>query len=353
MISLYDKFRKKKYRKKYSFSFCLKTYCRMFSIFGNSKAKIMKGTYQHTHPFSKLIVVAFAALVCLFVSMIIAAVTAIPLFGKEAFSSMLGGGLIYDETNIGVLKYLQLWQSIGLFIVPALLVAIMFGSSIKKYLKLDKRIILSSTVLAALIILTSSPFISYVGILNGEMQLPQWLESAENWMRQTEDQASMLTDLFVKADSLWVLLYNIFLIALIPAIGEEFLFRGVIQRIFHEWTKNKHVAIWITAFLFSALHLQFYGFIPRALLGAMFGYLFIWSENLWLPVIAHFVNNALAVIAYYFYEAGTLKSDPETLGANMENAWIAAIFSLIAVISLMAYFYHSEKRKQSKVELRL
>ncbi|MDA3879086.1 MAG: type II CAAX endopeptidase family protein [Prolixibacteraceae bacterium] len=313
----------------------------------------MKGTYQHTHPFSKLLLVALTALVCLFVSMIIAAVTAIPLFGSDAFSSMLGGGLIYDESNIEVLKYLQLWQSIGLFVIPALLLALMFGSSIKNYLKLNKRVFLRSTVLAAFIVLVSSPFISYVGVLNTEMELPQWLEGVERWMRQSEDQAGMLTELFVKADSFGGLLYNIFLIALIPAIGEEFLFRGVIQRTFHEWTKNKHVAIWVSAFLFSALHMQFYGFIPRALLGALFGYLFVWSGNLWLPVIAHFANNALAVIAYYFYEAGTLKTDPETLGTNMENAWVAATFSLIAVVSLMAYFYHIEKRKHSKVELRL
>ncbi|MCF8361740.1 MAG: CPBP family intramembrane metalloprotease [Prolixibacteraceae bacterium] len=313
----------------------------------------MIGIHKYKHPLSKLGVVALIALVSLFLSMIIAAVTAIPFFGMEAFSGMMGGGLTYDESNIGVLKYFQLWQSLGLFIIPALLLALLFGDSIKKYLKLNKRVFLGSAILVSFIVIAFSPFISYVGIMNADMELPQWLEGLERWMRQSEDQAGMLTELFVKADSIGVLLYNIFLIALIPAIGEEFLFRGVVQRIFHEWTKNKHVAIWISAILFSALHLQFYGFIPRALLGALFGYMFVWSRNLWLPVIAHFVNNAVAVMAYYFYETGDLKTDPETLGANMDYAWVAATFSLVAVVALMAYFKIKEEKKHSEIELRL
>lgn len=322
----------------------------MFSIFERLKLNNMKGIYQHTHPLSKLLFVALAALTGLLISMIIAALTAVPLFGSGVLESMMGTGVSFSESNIPLLKYMQLWQSVGLFILPALLLAFVFSTSVLNYLKLNKRISAGGAVLAAFIVLVSSPLIAYVGILNAEMELPQWLSGIEQWMRQSEDQAGLLTEMFVKADSLGVLLYNIFLIALIPAIGEEFLFRGVVQRIFLDWTKNKHVAIWVSAFLFSALHLQFYGFIPRALLGAMFGYLFVWSGNLWLPVIAHFINNAVAVIAYYFYEAGTLKTDPETLGADMENAWIAAAFSLIAVVSLMAYFYRTEKRKQSDTE---
>jgi hypothetical protein len=276
--------------------------------------------------------------------MIVAAITAIPLFGMDAFSGMMGGGMAYDESNVPVLKYFQLWQSVGLFIVPAFLLAYLFSGSVIKYLKLNKRTSVVSAILATFIVMAFNPFISYVGILNARMELPQWLEGVERWMRQSEDQAGMLTGLFVKADSIGVLFYNIFLIALIPAIGEEFLFRGVVQRTFHEWTKNKHVAIWVSAVLFSALHLQFYGFIPRALLGALFGYMFVWSGNLWLPVIAHFINNAVAVVAYYFHGTGALKADPETLGANMDYAWIAAAFSLVAVVALMAYFKTREEK---------
>ncbi|MBN1769008.1 MAG: CPBP family intramembrane metalloprotease [Prolixibacteraceae bacterium] len=317
----------------------------------------MKGIYQHTHPLSKLFFVALAALGCLLVSVIIAALTAMPLFGPNVLETMMGAGVSFDESNIPLLKYLQLWQSIGLFIIPALLLAFVFSTSVWNYLKMNKRISMGSTVLAGFIVLLSGPLISYVGILNAEMDLPQWLSGLEQWMRQSEDQAGTLTKMFVKADSIGILLYNVFLIALIPAIGEEFLFRGVVQRIFLDWTKNKHIAIWISAILFSALHLQFYGFIPRALLGAIFGYLFVWSGSIWLPVIAHFVNNTLAVVAYYLYGVGTLKTDPEKLGADMQNAWIAALLSLIAVVSLMAYFYRIERRKvgneRSKVELGL
>ncbi|MDA3818679.1 MAG: CPBP family intramembrane metalloprotease [Prolixibacteraceae bacterium] len=313
----------------------------------------MKRALKYNSSPSKLVAVALIALASLFLSIIIAAISAIPLFGMDAFSGMMGGGMTYDESNVAVLKYFQLWQSVGLFVVPAFVLAYLFGGSVIKYLKLNKQTSVASAILATFIVMAFSPFISYVGIMNAEMELPRWLEGIEGWMRQSEDQAGMLTELFVKADSIGILFYNIFLIALIPAIGEEFLFRGVVQRTFHEWTKNKHVAIWVSAILFSALHLQFYGFIPRALLGALFGYMFVWSGNLWLPVIAHFINNAVAVVAYYFYGTGALKADPETLGANMEYAWVAAAFSLVAVVALMAYFKIREEKKRSEIELRL
>jgi membrane protease YdiL (CAAX protease family) len=138
------------------------------------------------------------------------------------------------------------------------------------------------------------------------------------------------------------------MIGIIPAIGEELLFRGVIQRIFTEWTKNIHWGIWISAILFSALHLQFYGFVPRAILGAIFGYLLVWSGNLWLPVLAHFINNTVAVIAYYFYGEGILSVDPDKIGTNSEYH-IAIIISFLLMVWLFWVFYNFEMKKKSEV----
>ena len=120
------------------------------------------------------------------------------------------------------------------------------------------------------------------------------------------------------------------MIAIIPAIGEELLFRGVIQRIFTRWTRSNHWGIWIAAILFSALHMQFYGFVPRMLLGVLFGYLLVWSGSMWLPIIAHFLNNALAVIAMYMIDKELISPKVEEFGST-SGSYYGAIISIILV----------------------
>lgn len=312
----------------------------------------MRAYYQNIHPVSKVAIAALVALISLVVFMLLAAILAIPVFGIEIFSSLISSNLVFDESNIAVLKYFQLFQSIGLFVVPAIILAFLYGESISKYLFLNKVPLFISSVLATLIIFSASPLINIVGQWNAEMRLPSWMSGIEQWMKQSEEAAARLTELFVKADSTGSLFFNLFVIALVPAIGEEFLFRGVLQRILNDWMKNKHIAIWLTAILFSALHMQFYGFIPRALLGALFGYLLIWSGNLWLPVIAHFINNATAVVAYYLYNNGKMNIDPDTIGTESDFG-IVAILSAIIIIGLFVLFKRVEKNKQSKIELGL
>jgi len=108
-------------------------------------------------------------------------------------------------------------------------------------------------------------------------------------------------------------MFNLFMIALIPALGEEFLFRGVLQRIFGEWFKNPHLAVWLAAILFSLAHYQFLGFMPRIILGALFGYIFLWTGNIWMPILAHFVNNTVGVIYYYLFSQGKIGVDPQQI----------------------------------------
>ncbi len=278
---------------------------------------------------------------------IISAVVAIPLFGMESFSSIVNSSVSMDENNIPFLKYIQVVQSIGLFIIPSLILAYLFGGQISEYLKTNKTPQLRSAIVAIAIILVSSPMINMLAELNSKLALPEFLSGLENWMRASEDSANEITQLFLKTDSIWGLLFNIFMIGIIPAIGEELLFRGIIQRIFTDWTKNYHWGIWISAILFSALHLQFYGFIPRAILGAIFGYMLVWSGNLWFPIIAHFVNNSTAVIAYYLYNGGTISVDPDKIGTGSEYQ-IAGIISTIIVAVLFWNFYKLE-RKQSHI----
>lgn len=304
----------------------------------------MKKAYRDIHPLSKFGVTTLVALLGLIVSLIIAAVLAVPLFGKDAFMGMVSSSVEFSADNIAFLKYIQITQSVGLFIIPSFILAYLFGGNIGKYLQLDKFPNGLSLVLAIIIVMAASPLINLIGVWNMEMSLPQWMSGIETWMKESEENAKNITELFVNVSTPGGLMFNVLMIGLIPAVGEELLFRGIIQRIFTEWTKNKHVAIWVTAILFSALHLQFYGFLPRALLGAMFGYLLIWSNNLWLPVLAHFVNNTTAVIAYYMYNKDLIKVDPDEIGTNSQYG-IAGIVSLAIVVILFVSYYKYEKRK--------
>jgi len=116
-----------------------------------------------------------------------------------------------------------------------------------------------------------------------------------------EDAAEVMVEKFMKVEGVSGLMFNIFMIAVLPALGEELMFRGVIQRIFSNLTRNHHWGIWISAFLFSAMHMQFYGFLPRIVLGAMFGYLLVWTETMWVPILALFVNNDMGVVGYFLF----------------------------------------------------
>jgi membrane protease YdiL (CAAX protease family) len=174
------------------------------------------------------------------------------------------------------------------------------------------------------------------------MLLPEWLSGMERWMKNAEENAALLTEAFLKVETTQGLLFNLFMIALLPAIGEELLFRGVIQKIFTGWTRSHHWGIWITAILFSALHIQFYGFIPRMLLGVLFGYLLIWSGSIWLPVIAHFVNNGFAVMAIFLIDKNLLDPAVENIGGTPDS-YYSAFLSFAVVCALLLIIKKSNR----------
>jgi predicted HTH transcriptional regulator len=156
-----------------------------------------------------------------------------------------------------------------------------------------------------------------------------------------------LTEAFLKMETPGELIGNLIMIGLLPAIGEELFFRGILQRIFVDWSKSKHWGVWITAIIFSAVHMQFLGFVPRLLLGALLGYLYVWSGSLWLPIIAHFVNNAAAVILTYIYSNDIISINPNNIGTDDENILPVVISALLCVF-LLTIIYRGEKNAEAE-----
>jgi len=294
-------------------------------------------------PYLKLIFLMLIVLVVLLITLIIGIVAAIPFFGTDIlgqFMEMSEGSII---DNIPLQKYLQIISQFGTFIFPAILFAFLVNRRVWDYLRLNVKPHLLTIVLASMMIIMVLPFISWLVEINEALRLPEFMSGVEQWMRDSEEQATKLTEAFLNNTSIGGLLINLFMIAFLAAVGEELLFRGVMLRLFKEWTKNTHLAVWLSAILFSALHLQFFGFLPRMVLGVVLGYLFIWSKSLWVPIIVHFVNNAAAVMVSFFYYRGDIKTDVDSFGSTDNTSLIFG--SLAITILLLVTIYRYEKRE--------
>jgi len=161
------------------------------------------------------------------------------------------------------------------------------------YFHLSRVPFLKSLVFGFSLLILSLPLVNLSLWFNQLLPLPQWATNVE------ADAAKMISLLLsVDNPSDWLL--NIVVVAAIPAIGEELFFRGIVQTKLVDYIKNPHLAVWLGATFFSVFHFQFEGLFPRILLGALFGYLYYWSINLWIPIILHFFNNAILVSAPYY-----------------------------------------------------
>jgi membrane protease YdiL (CAAX protease family) len=238
-----------------------------------------------------------------------------------------------DLNNIMSVKRMQLIQSLVLFVGSPLLLAFLWSEKPLIYLQLKTTNKPSMYVLVAFTMIAAIPFINLLTELNRQISLPETLAPIENWMRATELQLEEITLKMLNVHTISDLIFNLFLIAVLAGLGEELFFRGILQKMFGEW-RNAVLAIWLAAFIFSAIHLQFYGFFPRMLLGAFFGYLLFWSGNMWLPILAHTVNNGLAVLFYYLKFNGVQVPDLDTIGTG-NTFYLSGISFLVTVFCIL------------------
>ena len=296
-----------------------------------------QGFLAAASPLAKFIFLVFIAFACFGITFIIGTIVGLLLFNINILelSSVLEN--MYNPENIAILKYFQILQTIGLFVLPPFIFAYFINRNPKSYLNLDKKSSIEIYLLAGFAMLLALPIINFFADINSKMNLPDFLSGVENWMRDKEVTAEELTKIFVYTENFPGFLLNLFMIAILPAIGEELIFRGVIQKLFTEAFNNVHWGVIIASILFSAFHLQFYGFIPRMLLGLFLGYLFVWSKNIWIPIFAHFVNNGAAVTAYYLLDEETVTKNLEEVGTTADTL-IYTLLSIIVVSILIMTF---------------
>lgn len=256
-------------------------------------------------------------------------------------NGFVGGQLMLSPWGVRLSSAIQM---VLMFFMPAITLITWSGNKPIVFLGLQSsRDSLVLYLLAFAILLGGMPFITLISELNQMLVLPQWLSGLELWMKNLEESAQVTTNLLLEGTSIWDLLGNILFIGVFAAVAEEVFFRGALQQLLGKLFKNKHLSVWVTAFIFSLLHMQFYGFLPRIILGAVLGYLFVYSKNLWIPIFVHFLNNALVVIFNFFFRENSVYQ-------YLEHPAITSTFLVAGLVSLglLVYLFWLFKAKVCK-----
>lgn len=286
----------------------------------------------------------------LFLSLLCLGSLSIALFMAKGLVGFLWGIDIFEEASmltdwrnpavIHINRVLLLFQHIGLFIVPAFIFVRLVSYNQKSYL-LAARLPEAKYFLGTfLLIIFSLIPINYLLFLNQQANLPAFLRNAE-------DSAEELTKALLAGKTYSILLVNIFIVALLPAIGEELIFRGIILKIIARWRNNIHMGIWVSAFVFSAIHMQFYGFVPRMLLGGLLGYIMVWSGSIFASMFAHFLNNTIAILLNFYISNQKIPAMVDTIGTKQED-WLAVLISLVLFLAVLYFFTKQSKWKSIK-----
>ena len=253
---------------------------------------------------------------------------------------MLAGPSSVSADDIAAQKWLQFISVVGTFLLPPVICAWLWDENHRpeRWLKMDRGTHWTHFLWAIGIMIVALPAINLLAYLNSLIPMPKSVIDAEKTAEET-------IQLFLQADNAGGVLVNLGLLALLPALAEEMTFRGTIQRILRgEGIQNTayrtHIAIWVTAIIFSAIHMQFMGFFPRMLMGALFGYLFVWTGTLWIPIVMHFTNNAIGIILYSIPQTN---SNADTMGAG-DTIYIGVISLVITCLGLLIFYRRTHTR---------
>ena len=236
-----------------------------------------------------------------------------------------------------VLRLSQFLSACGLFLFPPVALCYLrsIPLSIGLFTKQKPRFALF--ILAIVLMWIQLPLINILATFNNTLVFPEILKPLGEWMRIQEDQAAKLTEAFLFMPNPSDLVISLIIMALIPALGEELLFRSTIQPLIAKWINKPVLAIWITAFVFSFIHFQFFGFLPRFFIGAFLGYLFYWSGSVWYSIAAHFANNGLAVFVYFLNQHQMINFTTDDLGSGSYSQIQITISLCLIVFGLFLF----------------
>jgi membrane protease YdiL (CAAX protease family) len=259
--------------------------------------------------------------------------------------SLLSYVLFQKQEGVQALRWAQFIISISSFGLPAFISAFIFQGSMHSFLRVDKYPSFIFIFLAISAMILFQPLINLISSWNQQLQFPAFLSGLYKTLQAMETAANDLTQQFLAEQKAKDLFINIFFLALIPAITEELFFRGTLLRVLEE-KMSVNWSIWIVAVIFSTYHMQFFGFVPRVLLGALLGYIVVWSHSLYLGMLAHFINNAGLILFSYLWANHRISFEIESLGVSCNQWWIT--ISTFFVASLLTFFMYKEFKKRKE-----
>ncbi len=249
------------------------------------------------------------------------------------FGSKISHPDLYPEVKIPLFILQGSATFFGLVVCPLLYWSIVEKKKVADFVR-NRTASALTLLLTAIVVLFFTLPNSLLIEWNANVAFPDFLKNLGTWARQREEYAEEMTRFLTTFGSTGEFLFAFFVVAVLPAMGEELVFRGMLQPQLQKVTHNVHAAIWISAFLFSLLHMQFFGFVPRMCLGALFGYLYYWSGNLLVPTMAHFINNGFSIIMLYLHQLGKIDIDVESTKAV---PWPAVVTGTILTFALLVY----------------
>lgn len=306
---------------------------------------MLRGIYSQLNNFGKFILLITLVTSFLLFSYLLGILVLVPFYGTGIIH-ILASPNFSDPAVVTAMKVMQIINMVGGLLLPALIYLWLCSPNTKKNSGYFKSVSPYAFFLAFILIVLSQPIIGWANELNSHLLLPKFFAFVEEWMKSKEELGAQVTEAFLSSTSVSSLLINILMVAIIPAFAEEILFRGALAGLLKDWTKNVHLAVFLSAFIFSAIHIQFYGFLPRFLLGTALGYLYFWSGSLWLPIVAHFTNNFLSVLIEFLFRKGMIHTNAENFG--LDNAAWLTVISIIGVTGILYYIYAMTTRPKKE-----
>lgn len=251
-------------------------------------------------------------------------------------ASVLMAIVTHGSLDTPRLRVATVIQDLIMFVLPPVICAVVFTRDPTGFLCVERSPTLLRTVVAIAAMVCSIPAMNFIISANEQMHLPAPMSGVEEWMRESEMRAAEAVKMLMGGSGPGALLLSVMIVGILAGFSEEIFFRGGLQRILATRPMNPHIAIWTTAFIFSAIHVQFFGFFPRLLLGAFFGYLLHWSGSLWLPVICHTVNNSLVALATWLNSRGNDVLAPlNDTGTSPSFHWPWIVVSVVTTALLI------------------
>lgn len=288
----------------------------------------MHKIFGETRPAGQLLALVFIFIIFFIVTM--GLTVAVTLFGVQADS-----------------LWLQALTQIICFAGTAVSFALLFKGTDRNFLKLKPSGKMAPRLLyAVLVLLCVLPLSDWLAQVNDNCHLPQSLAFLEEALREISQMSQALMEKYLLRGTVGALVANIVVLALIPAICEELLFRGALQQVLCRCCRNVHVAIWISAAIFSLMHGEVFAFLPRFMLGAVLGYLFYYGASLWFNALAHFLNNAILVVIYYLVALGKVDY---SIAESFNSPWYVALLAAAAAAALLFFFARSGKGEECRL----